>query len=690
MSEYVESRIDGASVSGSSETEQPGESRTAIKIMGYIGAAMAAALLAIIIFEVVSRYFFNAPTYWATEISTYIVIGIVFLPLGLVFERKEHIRIEFLLDMIPSRFKLSINHFSEWISLIFLALSTWQMALYVVSEYRSGVTSWGLLSIPLWIPQSLAFAGLLVFLLATLNQMKSRADKKNGPGALSSLALIPIVSLGFACAFIIGNHTFIFSGVKVNTGFPIIVATCLLASILSHGLRMAVSLMVTVLAGACAFVAISGSDASEVGLVLLLVVLFLLLIGMEVALALGFAGLLGLAFLLPSPQLSAVSDKYWNGVNSFTYAAVPMFILMGSILMRAGITGGLFTALTAWTGRLPGGLAHATLGAGGIFAAFSGSSIATAATIGQTAGKEMISRGYSPRLSMGAIAGGGTLGVLIPPSIPLIIYGAMVGAPVTTLFAAGMIPGLMVMFSMMLLVLFWALLYPQSTGTSRRYSLKEKCHSLVPVAPFVALILCVFSVLYLGVATPTEAGAIGAAASALIAGAKGKLKWKMAIESLLEATFLTSGILIIVVGAGILGWIVDYARIPHSLVAAVEGYNLAPWMVLLGMLVVYIVLGMFIDPISMILMTVTMAFPIVSLIGYDAIWFGVALMMVVEVGLITPPVGIILFILRGVIPTIEFRDIVMGALPFVMIILLNLMLIAFFPEIVHWLPNKIN
>lgn len=689
MSEYVDLRQDAAESPATRPVVelQATDARRLTAVTGGLGALMVATLLLIVVFEVVSRYFFNAPTHWVTEISTYLVVGTVFLSLGLTYRRKEHIRIEFMVDLLPDARRAPIMRFAEWLGVFFVAVSSWQMLRYVLSEYTTDTRSWGLLSVPLWIPQSMVVVGLLVLLVAMLDRMDRHAHGLKPAARWSSHA---IIVLGCTLAMVIGKHSFAIGATQVSTGLALIAGACVLAAGLHHGRHMAGALALALTLGAWLFALTADGSTLEVGLLLLVVLVAFLGFGMEVAFALGLAGLLGLAFLLPQQQLSAVADRLWNGTNSFTYAAVPMFILMGSILMRAGITSGLFNALAAWTGRLPGGLAHATLGAGGIFAAFSGSSIATAATIGKTAGMEMIARGYSPRMTMGAIAGGGTLGILIPPSIPLIIYGAAVGAPVTLLFAAGVLPGLVVLASMMALVLVWAVLVPLSSGETRRYSWTEKRNALIPVLPFAILIVAVFSVLYLGIATPTEAGAIGAAISALIVAVRGQLTWQMIREALAETAVLTSSVLIIVIGAGVFGWVVDYARIPQALVTLVQAQELAPWVLMICIVAVYLVLGMFIDPISMILMTVSITFPIVELAGYDAIWFGIALMMVVEIGLITPPVGIILFVLRGISAAVPFRDIVFGALPFVVVLLLNLLLIAFFPEIVHWLPNKLQ
>lgn len=654
---------------------------------GALGALMVAVLLFIVAYEVISRYFFNEPTYWVTEISTYLVVGIVFLSLGLAYRRKEHIRIEFAVDMLPENLRKPVMSFAEWLGVFFVASSVWQTVRFVVSEYTIDSRSWGLLSIPLWIPQSMVLVGMAVLLIAMLNRMDRHSEGFNRVAQWISHST---VVLGCLLAVYMGNQGFDIAGVRVSSGLVLIAGACIISAGLHHGWRMALSVALTLTLGAFAYAALAGGDSLQVGLLLLCALIVLLGLGMEVGLGLGLTGLLGMAFLLPMQQLSAVADRLWNGANSFTYTAVPMFILMGSILMRSGITVGLFNALTAWMGRLPGGLAHATIGAGGIFAAFSGSSIATAATIGKTAGQEMMARGYSPRMTMGAIAGGGTLGILIPPSIPLIIYGAAVGAPVTLLFAAGVIPGLVVLFTMMLMVLVWSVLVPGSAGETRRYTWAEKRDAFIPVIPFVVLIVSVFSVLYLGIATPTEAGAVGAAISALIVAIRRQLTWKMITESLAETAVLTSAVMIIVIGSGVFSWVVDYSRVPQVLVELVKAQDLAPWMLMVGIIGVYLVLGMFIDPISMILMTVSITFPIVALAGYDAIWFGIALMMVAEIGLITPPVGIILFVLRGLNASVPFRDIVMGALPFVILLLLNILLIAIFPEIVLWLPNNMQ
>ena len=441
-----------------------------------------------------------------------------------------------------------------------------------------------------------------------------------------------------------------------------------------------------------AFIFLWARDLSllPVGLLLVVAMLVLLLMGVRIAMTLGAIGMFGLYFLLPDPQLSLMAERSWNSLNNFTLTAVPMFVLMGALLLRSGVTTDLFDTLLRWMGRWPGGIAHASVGACGVFAAVSGSSLATAATMGTVACPEMIRRGYSARLTYGVVAAGGTLGILIPPSIAMIIYGTTVGAPITVLFIAGIVPGILLMLSMMAVVAVWAILIEGSAPRGDVYTWGEKFKSLFGVLPFLVLIIAVLGSLYAGIATPTEAGALGAVVALLLCIQRRQISWQMLYDCSLETVKVTSMLLFIVVGASILSWLFDYLRLPRTMVEVVVAAELAPWVVMGIIGLIYIVLGMFIDPISMMLMTLPVTFPIVQALGFDAIWFGIALVMMIEVGLITPPVGIILFVLRGISGDVPLKEIVYGVLPFVGIILANVILIYFFPEIVSWLPAQME
>jgi tripartite ATP-independent transporter DctM subunit len=343
-----------------------------------------------------------------------------------------------------------------------------------------------------------------------------------------------------------------------------------------------------------------------------------------------------------------------------------------------------------WFGRVPGGIAYASVGASTIFAAVSGSSLATAATLGTVACPEMTRRGYSIRLSYGVVAAGATLGILIPPSIAMIIYGTTVGAPVTVLFIAGIVPGLLLTIAFMAGVLVWSKLVPGAAPAGEAYTMADKLRALLGTLPFVVLIVAVLGSLYAGIATPTEAGAIGAAVALVLCLLRRRLTPATLYETALETVRVTSFLLLIVVGASILSWVFDFLRLPRTMVTVVEAAELAPWLVMAAIGLIYVVLGMFIDPISMMLMTLPVTFPIVAAMGFDAIWFGIALVLMIEVGLITPPVGIVLFVLRGIGESVPLKEIVYGVLPFVFIILAFLVVLYLVPEIVAWLPSRME
>jgi tripartite ATP-independent transporter DctM subunit len=396
----------------------------------------------------------------------------------------------------------------------------------------------------------------------------------------------------------------------------------------------------------------------------------------------------GVFFLLSRPQLSLLAERAWSSTNTFTLSAVPMFIFMGGLLLRSGIVSGMFDSLVRWFGRTPGGLAHASAGASAIFAAVSGSSIATAATLGKVACPEMIERGYSPKLTYGVTGAGATLGILIPPSIPMIIYGTTVGASVTHLFMAGILPGLLLMSMFMLAALVWALGWRGAAPVGRAYSMKEKLSASSGMVPFAAIIFIVLGSMYAGIATPTEAAAIGAAAAYVLCLIRGKINVAGLFEVALDTAKVTAMLLLIVVGASIFSWVFDYIRLPRELVALITDAKLDPWLVVALMTLVYIVLGMFIESIAMMLMTLPVTYPIAIALGLDPIWFGIFLVLMIEIGLITPPLGMVLFVLSSMSEKVSFVEIATGVLPFVVVMLVFLGILYAFPDIVMWLPQQ--
>lgn len=656
-------------------------------LAGFIAAIALAVMTAIVCYEVTSRFVFNAPTTWVTEIGTYLFVAIVFLGLAEAQRANAHIKVEVLVDRFDSDTRRFLELVGLWLGLLFIVTTAWQTARFTYLEFIHGARDWGLLGTPQWIPQIPMTVGYVLFAVAILRDIFYLKPPRTAPGQWAvPLAAIALIVLLFA----LGAADMRIPGTRFDWGTIGICAAIAVGSLAWSGGRVAASVIAVTALLAVVFYFSRGTSQLWLGLLLggsLCVFLFL---GMRVAFAMGFVGMLGLYFLLPLTQLPVLADRSWTSINTFTLTAVPSFVLMGALLVRSGITSELFEALVKWFGRTPGGLAHASVAASATFAAVCGSSLATAATLGSVAAPEMVNRGYSPRLTYGIIAAGATLGILIPPSIAMIIYGNVVGVAVTQLFIAGIIPGLLLAALFMTLAFGWTVFVPGAVPAGEAYPFHEKLAALVGVLPFVILILGVLGSLYFGIATPTEAGAFGAAVAFIMALARGRLTVETFYETLLETVKVTSFIMLIVVGAAILSWVFDFLRLPRAMVQLVTDANLAPWLVMLIIVIVYLILGCFIESIAMMLMTLSVTFPIVVAMGFDPLWFGVVLVLLVEIGLVTPPVGLVLFVLKGMSPDIAFRDIALGVVPFIVLMLAFIALLYVFPGIVTWLPSQVG
>jgi tripartite ATP-independent transporter DctM subunit len=431
----------------------------------------------------------------------------------------------------------------------------------------------------------------------------------------------------------------------------------------------------------------------SLGLSATLMVLLLLLFlfsGVRVAFALGIIGLLGLVFLLPglkSPE-RMMATIAWSAINTFTLTPVPLFVLMGEFLVLARLDQSIFGTLSLWLGNIRASLCHATTVSCALFAAMSGSSLATAATLGLVAAPEMLKRGYSKGLTYGSIAAGGTLGILIPPSITMIIYGNLAGVSIGHCFIAGVIPGILCMVTFILLVDIWSRVRPGSMPMVESSKIKMKVklfESLRMIPPFI-IIFAVLGGIYLGVTTPTEAGAIGALCAFILCLMTRTLSWSSLWKVLLSTVRTTSFIMLIVAGASIVSFVVQFLRIPEILTNLVIQIGVSKYVVLLLFYLLYIILGMLVDPVSMMVMTIPTILPTIISVGFDPIWFAVVVTVTCEIGLITPPVGLNLYILRGVSDA-QLGEIALGAAPFVITLIVDLAILTAFPAISLWLPN---
>ena len=419
-----------------------------------------------------------------------------------------------------------------------------------------------------------------------------------------------------------------------------------------------------------------------------MMMLGLMLIGLPVAVAMFLTAFTGAMLTMGWPILMTFGNQIWSGQNDFILTAIPLFVFLGEILVRSGVADGLYRALSDWMRKLPGGLLHSNIGASAFFAAVSGSSVATAATIGNVAIPILSERKYDERLTAGTIAAGATLGILIPPSINIIIYGSMTNTSIGQLFAAGILPGIALTGAFMALIAVISVLHPGIAGPSLPdRPMREKLKSLLEILPPLLIFAIVMGVIYGGWATPTESAAIGVTCALLVALAKRKMTLPLLHEAMISTVRISAMILLIMVGAHFLNFVIGMLGIPQTLTRFVVDLGAGPIQVLFLLILFYLILGCFMETLSMMIATLPVVFPLVVQLGIDPVWFGIFLVLMMETGLITPPIGMNLYIVQGVRGTGSIMDVIWGSLPFVLLMLAFTILLIFWPGLVLWLPN---
>lgn len=416
-------------------------------------------------------------------------------------------------------------------------------------------------------------------------------------------------------------------------------------------------------------------------------------VGCPIAIALGMAAIAGIAMRHGADLLPTIGDIVWNTGNSFTLVAIPMFILMGEIILNTGVSRRFYRGLATLLGRVPGGLAHANVVGCALFSAISGSSVATALTMGQVALPELERRRYAMSLTTGSLAAGGTLGILIPPSIPMIIYAVTVQVSIVDLFMAGVVPGI-TLAAMFMLWIAWCVWRNPRLAPERAAEGPTAMQALRSLADCIALFVLIGATigsLYFGLVTPTEAGAFGALVALLVGLGYRELDWTR-LRLCFTRTVTTTAVIyyIIVTGALLAFGIVD-AGIARGVSAAVSNAALAPWQFFLLITLVYLVLGMFIEGVSMMLITVPVLLPTILALGFDPVWFGVVLVVFIELGALTPPMGLNLFAIHSVAQgRASLPTIIRGSLPFAAVMLAFLLLLYVWPELALWLPRTVR
>lgn len=407
------------------------------------------------------------------------------------------------------------------------------------------------------------------------------------------------------------------------------------------------------------------------------IVLFLLAFGID-------------AFFSPFPLIKGLGNLVWSTSNNATLIAIPFFVLLGEILVRSGIAARTYAALDRWVSWLPGGLVHANVATATMFSATSGSSVATAATVATVAMPQAEKLGYDPKLFSGAIAAGGTLGIMIPPSINLIVYGFLTQTSIPRLFLAGLVPGLALALGFILITMLICMVRPSLGGERRVFPFTQMLRALLQLVPIILLFTVIIGSIYKGWATPTEAAAVGVAGAVLIAAIFGGVSINMFAESILGTIKITSMIMLVIIGASFLNFTLASAGLGNELKSFLDGLGLSPFMTILVVVCIYIVLGFFIETLSLMVVTIPIIVPLVVEQGFDPIWFGILMIVLIEMALITPPVGLNLYVVQGARKSGKMSEVMLGSIPYVLAMLAMVAALIAFPQIALMLPNALQ
>ncbi|MCK9362333.1 MAG: TRAP transporter large permease subunit [Syntrophales bacterium] len=425
----------------------------------------------------------------------------------------------------------------------------------------------------------------------------------------------------------------------------------------------------------------------------LLLLLLMIAIGVDIFISLGLSGVLGILLFRGPDALTLAATAFFGQETTFELLALPLFVLMGNILAKSPIGGDLYTMATRWLSWLPGGLAIASIGACTVFGAVSGVSVAGVAAIGSMAVPEMLKRGYSSKIAAGSVVTAGALAMLIPPSVPFIIYSAISGESIAKLFIGGIVPGLVMATMLSLYVLIRCLISPELAprGANAGFTWKERWSSLLEVWHTGILIIMVLGSIYAGIATPTEASAIGVVGALIIASiAYRTVNLRRIIEIIKESMRISVAIMVIIGCAMIFGSYLNMVRVPELLSNFLIDLHLHPLVLIFAIQLLLIIGGMFVDAASLIVITTPILLPLVKALGYDPLWYGIVLVINLELAVVTPPVGLNLYTLKSCVPSLSLQEIIRSSIPFLMIQLLCLILFTLYPPLSLWLPGMVK
>ena len=427
-----------------------------------------------------------------------------------------------------------------------------------------------------------------------------------------------------------------------------------------------------------------------IAIVLIIILVILLASGTPIAFCLGFLGTMGIIVFLELGTLYQIAEVAADTCTNLFMITLPLFILMAEVVAFSGVGEDLHTAAHDWLSWLPGGLAISSIATCTGFAAVSGSSPATAATVGLVSIPEMIKRGYNRKLAVGSVSAGGTLGILIPPSITMIVVGIITEMSIGKLFIAGIIPGLILSLIMCLGTVIAVKINPNLAPSIKGVSWSKRFSSLKRVWPFLILACSIIGTIYAGVATPTESASIGATLAIVIALFYRRLSIKALHGALTRTIGVTAMIMFLVIGGSTLAFLISSLTIPHYVTEMIISLGVSRWAIMIIINFILLIMGCLLDPMGVMVISLPIIFPIVTQLGFNPVWFGIVVTINVEIGMITPPVGLNLFVLKGAVPGITMKDIVGGSVPYVLMLILGLAVVMVFPPLATWLPGRMG
>jgi tripartite ATP-independent transporter DctM subunit len=620
---------------------------------GFAAAFSLIAILCLIVAQMVCRWF-GVMFPGSAQYAGYAMAAASFLALADTFRKNEHIRVSMLIEK-SGNLRRGCEIWVYTLSAVVAVFFAWYAIQAPILSYRINDISQGQDGTPLWIPQLSMAVGAVILAIACIDSL---------------LAVVFTEDLGVD-----------------PPREPIL--HDLFGSMRARMIMLAASLLV--IYAAISFM--TGFDANATGLkvgIFLFVMFFLLGSGLWVGLALVGVAYMGMIGFTPRNPGSSMSITIWSSASSWTLTSLPLFIWMGEILYRSRLSEDMFKGLAPWLSGFPGGLLHANVVGCTVFAAVSGSSAATLTTVGKMSIPELRQRGYPEFMIVGTLAGAATLGLMIPPSLTLIVYGVTVQQSITALFMAGIIPGLVLAAMFMIYIGAWSFIRPEQVPAAEsRMTFGEKCRASVVLLPVVALIIVVIGSMYTGIATATEAAAFGVVGALVLAAIQRSLTWEALRESLLGATRTSAMIALILMGASFLTLAMGFTGVPNALAVMIAKLDLSPIALIAALTVFYIIIGMFLDGISAVVLTMAIVDPMLRAAGIDLLWFGIFIVVVVEMAQITPPVGFNLFVLQGMTRH-DMGYIARTALPMFGIMILMVGLLVAFPGLATWLPSMVK